>query len=206
MHSTPQVESYVEVRVQYYEKYAVMKRTYTDEGRMPRWNEILEFPLVADNGSGFTIEELASSETMIIVSLFDLQKYTTTRTEGDFTHEEHRFLGDIRIPLQSILTNPGKWEHNFKLNRPVLLPTYRVPEQEIFYMKKDEIEKQMKLENEQPPSYLNLSISLDPPIELPTENEEAYYPGYEDRLLLEDGAQWVNNMKTKLKRFRDPQI
>ena len=72
LHKLPQVETYVEVRVQYYEKFAVVRRTFTDEGRMPRWNEILDFNLVADNGSGFTPDELYSSQTMIIVSLFDL--------------------------------------------------------------------------------------------------------------------------------------
>ena len=39
----------MEVKVQYYEKYAVVKRTHIDEGRMPRWNEILDFALVADD-------------------------------------------------------------------------------------------------------------------------------------------------------------
>ena len=71
------MQTYIEVKVQYYEKYAVVKRTGCDEGRMPRWNEILEFALVAEGGSGFTMEELASSATMIIVSLFDRQTYTT---------------------------------------------------------------------------------------------------------------------------------
>ena len=61
----------MEVKVQYYEKYAVVKRTHTDEGRMPRWNEILDFALVADNNTEFTLEELAASTTEIIVSLFD---------------------------------------------------------------------------------------------------------------------------------------
>jgi len=34
-------------------------------------------------------------------------------------------------------------------------------------------------ENEQIPTYLNLSISLDPAIELPNENIMSYYPGAE---------------------------
>jgi len=36
------------------------------------------------------------------------------------------------------------------------------------------------MENEQPPTYLNLSISLEPNIELPSENNELQYPGYEE--------------------------
>ena len=72
----------MEVKVQYYEKYAVVKRTHTDEGRMPRWNEILDFALVAENIHGFTMDELSSSATMIIASLFDKQTYKTQR-EGE---------------------------------------------------------------------------------------------------------------------------
>lgn len=39
------METYVEVKIQYHEKYSIIKTTYTDEGTMPRWNEILDFPL-----------------------------------------------------------------------------------------------------------------------------------------------------------------
>ena len=63
------------------------------------------------------------------------------------------------------------------------------------------------LENEQPASYVNLSVSLDPPIELPTENEQAYYPGREDQGLLEEGTRWVNAMRLKvMKKFKNPRI
>ena len=47
LNSEPQVETYVEIKVQYHEKYAVLKTTNTDEGTMPRWNEILDFVLEA---------------------------------------------------------------------------------------------------------------------------------------------------------------
>ncbi len=48
-----------------------MKTTNTDEGTMPRWNEILDFPLDAANDEAFTQDELAKSKTVIIASLFD---------------------------------------------------------------------------------------------------------------------------------------
>lgn len=57
----------------------MVKRTHTDEGRMPRWNEILDFALVAGDSQGFTMEELASSATVIVVSLFDRQTYRTQK-------------------------------------------------------------------------------------------------------------------------------
>lgn len=54
----PQVETYVEVKIQYYDKYSILKTTNVDEGTMPRWNEILDFPLDSQNSEGFTQEEL----------------------------------------------------------------------------------------------------------------------------------------------------
>ena len=66
---------------------------------MPRWNEILEFPLESDNSEGFTQQELASSETKIIASLFDKQTYQSVREGERVFLEEHRFLGAVTIPL-----------------------------------------------------------------------------------------------------------
>ena len=39
-----------------------MKRTNVDEGSMPKWNEVLWFPLEADNKEAFTKEDLMSSQ------------------------------------------------------------------------------------------------------------------------------------------------
>ena len=205
LHRQPQVQTYVEVKIQYHEKYAVVKRTKTDEGRMPRWNEILDFALVADN-KNFTLEELSSSSTMIIVSLFDQQDYQTHKEGKIITRSEHRFLGAVHIPLQSILSNPGKCDFNFRLHRPLLLPTYKVTDNEIYFMGQDDLDKQRALDNEHIASYLNLSVSLDPPIELPTENSEAYYPGAENPELLVEGSKWVKAMHAKCKKFKHPNI
>lgn len=51
------------------------KRTNVDEGASPKWNEVLIFPLEADNKTNFTKEELINSTTMIIISLFDKETY-----------------------------------------------------------------------------------------------------------------------------------
>lgn len=69
--NTAQVETYVEVKIQYHEKFAIIKRTNVDEGSMPKWNEVLTFPLEADNKTNFTKEELLNSPTTITISLFD---------------------------------------------------------------------------------------------------------------------------------------
>lgn len=69
--NTAQVETYVEVKVAYHEKFAIVKRTNVDEGSTPKWNEVLQFPLEANDNTKFRKEELQSSDTQIIISLFD---------------------------------------------------------------------------------------------------------------------------------------
>ena len=71
--------------------------------------------------------------------------------------------------MQTLLSNDGKkTDFNFRLARPICLPNYRVLDEEIYFMKSTELEKNRKMENEQPPTYLNLSITLEPHIELPS--------------------------------------
>lgn len=106
---------------------------------MPRWNEILDFPLESQNSEGFTAEELASSKTMIIASLFDKQTYKSVREGERIFHEEHRFLGCVQIPLITLLTNSGKTDFNFRIIRPICLPNYRVLNDEIYFMNADQL-------------------------------------------------------------------
>lgn len=51
--NTAQVETYVEVRVIYHERLSISKRTNVDEGSMPKWNEVLQFPLESEGTEGF---------------------------------------------------------------------------------------------------------------------------------------------------------
>lgn len=73
----PMVETFVEVKIIYHEKLQIVKRTNVDEGTMPKWNEVLQFPLEAENKTNFTKNELLSSETIIQISLFDKQIYVS---------------------------------------------------------------------------------------------------------------------------------
>ena len=136
------------MKIQYYDKYSILTTTNVDERTMPRWNEILDFPLDSQNSEGFTQEELQTSKTLIIVSLFDKQMYESVREGERVFLEEHRFLGSVNIPLQTLLNNKGKTDYNFRLNRPICLPNYRVLEDEIYFMSADQLEKQRKMENE----------------------------------------------------------
>ena len=114
-------------------------------------------------------------------------------------------MGSVQIPLLTLLTNSGKTDFNFRLNRPVVLPNYRVLDQEIYYMKSDDLIKYRAMEHEQVPTYLNLSISLEPNIELPNENIEYCYPGAGDQKLLDDGTKWLHEQNSKC-RFKNSHI
>lgn len=58
--------------------------------------------------------------------------------------------------------------------------------------KKEWLEKEV----DQIPTYINLTISTDPFIELPSENSYDYYPGGEPTNLLLHGSQWVKSFQS----------
>lgn len=88
------------------------------------------------------------------------------------------------MPLLTVLCNPNKLDTQFKLQRPLALSSYRVLSDEIFFMGKEELEKQKTQPNEQIPTYLNVSITLDPAIHLPYDNSTDYINGAENHDLL----------------------
>jgi hypothetical protein len=59
------------------------------------------------------------------------------------------------------------------------LPAYRVLGDEVYVMEATALAEEAIRKNEQICTYINLSITMDPEIELPNENNEAYYPGGE---------------------------
>ena len=117
------------------------------------------------------------------------------------TQEENRFLGSVTIPLSSILMNHDKMDFNFRLNRPLVLPAYRITNDDVGLMDETSLTPEELRKKEQMPTYLNLSISIDPPIELPSENLEAYYPGGEKSMLLLHGSEWIHTLQHKRKAF-----
>jgi len=71
---------------------------------------------------------------MIVASLFDKQTYISLREGERVFLEEHRYLGSVEIPLVTLLTNSGKTDFNFRMERPICLPNYRVLNDEIYFM------------------------------------------------------------------------
>lgn len=93
-------------------------------------------------------------------------------------------------------------DFNFTLNRPLVLPSYRILPDEALYMTMDQLKDENLRKNEQIPTYLNLSISLDPPIEIPKENKEIFYNGAENNCILNHCAEWTNNLRNHHKYFK----
>lgn len=188
------METYVEIKFYAEGCPIVIDRTWCDEGKDPNWNEIKSF-LFKSKGEKFTKQQLIDDQTMIYVSVFDRQMFSYIQDGKQITLEEHRFLGSMSIPMKTILQNPPKIEFSFKIKRPLILPSYMVVPDEVYFIDSNEKEKlddaQIR-KNEQVPSYLTLSISLDPALELPSENEQnGLYPGAERQDLLTEGNNWV---------------
>ena len=93
---------------------------------------MLSFPFKAPKGQFFNKKNLAQSNCQIQVSLFDKQIFRHQEEGKIILQEENRFLGSFTIPLQALLTNAGKMDFNFKVNRPLALPAYRVLDDELF--------------------------------------------------------------------------
>jgi hypothetical protein len=56
------------------------------------------------------------------------------------------------------------------------------------------LKEEALMKNDEIPTYLNLSISLDPAIEIPSENSAVFYPGGENFDLLHHCAEWTTKL------------
>lgn len=106
------------------------------------------------------------------------------------TYRENRYLGYFCVPLTTILKG-SKFEGQVKIERPLVIQGYRVMEDDIVFMQKKGLEDHEKRNEEQIPTYLNLTITLEPLITLPRENERDYYQGFEKGPFLQVGSEWV---------------
>lgn len=183
----------IEVRIVYNEDYSEVKLTNNSEGDFPEWNEILEFPLKPINKRRFTKQELVSTKSMIYVTLFD-REISISNTGRVEVEQNLRYLGSFSIPLIALLNNPPKIDAIFKVNRPIALFNYQVETETFFFLNHDP-NKEQPAEHEIPNTYISMSISLDPVLELTQENELEYYIGREKQTLLSAGSEWVKTMR-----------
>jgi hypothetical protein len=73
-------------------------------------------------------------------------------------------------------------------------------EDDIVFMEKQGLQEHEQRNEEQIPTYLNVTISLEPLITLPRENEREYYQGFEKGPFLQLGSEWVKMMEFKYRK------
>eukprot|EP01022_Parablepharisma_sp_SALTPOND_P033088 TRINITY_DN88170_c2_g1_i1.p1 TRINITY_DN88170_c2_g1~~TRINITY_DN88170_c2_g1_i1.p1 ORF type:complete len:1162 (-),score=130.16 TRINITY_DN88170_c2_g1_i1:2098-5583(-) len=191
--SITRVETYVEVRL-VTSKGTTISRTQEVEGVHPDWNEIIEIPISPQKDEFFTDAELTGTTDTLYFSLFDEIKHLKSDIEQDTIRRERRFLGSFSLPLLTVFQNPPRLEAMVKLNRPSIIFGYYTSVHNVFQVVQEE-ESNKQGVNPEIPTFMSISISLDPPIALPSQNEYEYYPGFEDIKLLISGTKWVKDIK-----------
>jgi hypothetical protein len=206
LYQIARVETLVQVRIVYNEFESEVKITNVAEGDFPEWNDILFFAFSA-HGRSFTKKELLSTKTMIYITLLDRE--ITPSTSGPVRlYDSYRYLGSFSIPLISILNNPPKIDAIFKVNRPLALFNYDVEPNSFFFLNSedDTLEEKQRKEREReqgirsagiPNTYISMSISIDPVLEIPQDSPFEYYPGKETSSLLIALTEWQKGIKKK---------
>ncbi len=188
------VETYMEVRL-VTARGTTVARTQEVEGVHPDWNEIIEMMIQPEKDEFFTDAELTGTKDMLYFSLFDEIKSTEGDMDQETIRKERRFLGSFSIPLLTVFQNPPRLEAMVELNRPLIIFGYYTSVNNLFQFSQEE-EVCKHGVNPEVPTFVSISISLDPPIAVPNENEFEYYPGFEDIKLLISGTRWVKDVKS----------
>lgn len=93
-----------------------------------------------------------------------------------------------------------KLEGLIRVDRPVVLQSHKVIADEFIPMDAEQYKKEQEpRDEEQIPTYLNVTMSLEPFIQIETQNEAETYPGYEKTPFLLAGSEWA---KAVVEKFR----
>ena len=173
-----------------------MERSECLEGMTPEWNQIIRFKMLPKSKNGnFSAVEISDSRNMLHLSLFDA--LGTIKTHRDNSNKytlivNRHFLGSFQIPLISLFDNP-KIEAAFKINRPIILFGYYNPRVNRIFNRFNENED-ILMTNPTMPTYINLNLSIDPIVEMPSKSEANYFPGTEDSQFLIMGSNWLEKI------------
>ena len=143
-----------------------VQKTSVAEGQCPEWNEMLEFMLNAKNKIAFTKDELEQTKIVVYFTLFDQEVKIDQITHlRQMRYIQNRYLGTFKIPLTTILSGT-KFEGLIRLDRPLVLQDYHVVQDELIFKDEKDLMDQQARNEEQIPTYINLSISLEPLIQI----------------------------------------
>ena len=158
----------------------------------------MEFIFESLDDKAFTKEELQDCRSVLHFMLFD-QILSVTKIIADKSEAhlrlERRYLGSFTLPMLTVFQNPQGVEANFRIERPLCLFGYHTSKENPF------IPYEMQQSHEPPAldpdidTNVTLRVQLDPVLELPTEAESDYYPGFENPKFLFDANQWITNRK-----------
>ena len=202
------VQAFVEVRLVntalpdgHREKERVLCTNPAD-GQCPEWNQILEFDMRPANRSAFTQEELQTWPYVLYFTLYDRETRVVKETRVKSIHyDENRYLGSFSIPLTTILSG-NKFEGSVRVNRPLVLQNYRVFSDQAILMEAADIDRHAVRAEEQIPTYLYVSINLEPLMTIPRSNEKDVYDGAELQDFLDKGTKFSKRFLTSHKSPR----
>jgi len=110
----------------------------------------------------FTNAELEDSPYMIYFTLFDqMTHYDTITKMRQQRYYENKYLGQLQVPLTTVLQS-SKFDGQIRIERPLVLQGYKVIKDDITFMDNEKLKESDKRFEEQIPTYLNVSIGLEP--------------------------------------------
>ena len=197
------VYSYVEVKLIEENGRTQIIKGDCIEGVFPEWNDSKTLSLnPADVNSVYVkIKDLLNSKNKIQFTLFDAIGDIRQRSDNPDNYSltvQRHYLGSITLPVINLL-NSQKIEANFKLNRPLILLGYFSQRFKLFSSKKDSDTIMIQVTDPSIPTYLRINLSIEPFIEIPTDFETLYNPGFEDAEFLLDASIWLEKIKKKKK-------
>jgi len=171
-------------------------KTETFEGTYPEWNDNLVIPLKIHK-EDFDYDMTTNpqnTQAVVYFNLFDLVSSVNKNKESTNRYNvliEKRYLGSFSIPLATLFQYPQQNAAVYKIERPLFLFGY-------FNMKpvfSTDIQISSLVADPFTPSYVTLSLTIDPPLDMPTKNVADYYSGAENPQLLLNGTNWLKNLK-----------
>lgn len=175
------------------------------EGVFPEWNDTKTLSLHPSdiNSIYVKIKDLLNSKNKIQFTLFDAIGDVRQRSDNPDNYSltvQRHYLGSITMPVINLLSS-SKIEANFKLKRPLILLGYFTQRFKLFSSKKDSDSIMIQVTDPSIPTYLRINLSVDPFIEIPTDFETLYNPGFEDAEFLIDASIWLEKIKKKKKKI-----
>eukprot|EP00357_Protocruzia_adherens_P030440 CAMPEP_0115042130 /NCGR_PEP_ID=MMETSP0216-20121206/46090_1 /TAXON_ID=223996 /ORGANISM="Protocruzia adherens, Strain Boccale" /LENGTH=1496 /DNA_ID=CAMNT_0002424201 /DNA_START=154 /DNA_END=4644 /DNA_ORIENTATION=- len=195
------VFSFVEAKLLVGDQEIAKGRTHVQEGPDPEWNELITLQFQSMDGKTFSQKELEESDGIIYLTVFDqlaelVKPYTVERPNRITIDIDKQYLGSATIPLVTIFQNAAKIDAKLRIDRPLAIFNYYSDTSGIFDADPHDSNRAL-FTNPAIQSHLDVSIVLDPVIDIPSQNKGDYYTGGESPKLLQYGVTFLRDIKSK---------